>query len=219
MGKPFKVDGYEIMYPGDTSAPGYLVYNCRCTLVAVLDGIDTSDSLRRDKDGLLSNMTFAQWEASKRGYSAAPISKIHDEPVKEWRKSLQNKENQAILKAAIESGEVSTKIRLQQQSKHIEGTPQFEQYRVSRAAKGKTPQSILGISALEAQALVDEYAGSGNVDVKKGKNGTIKIVEFCDSDRVVGQYYDKGYRDTKRFEIFYSKRGAHVVPVKEEKNG
>lgn len=26
--KPFHVDGYEIMYPGDTSAPGYLVYNC-----------------------------------------------------------------------------------------------------------------------------------------------------------------------------------------------
>lgn len=26
--KPFKVDGEEIMFPGDTSAPGYLVYNC-----------------------------------------------------------------------------------------------------------------------------------------------------------------------------------------------
>ena len=28
MGEPFKVDGEEIMFPGDTSAPGYLVYNC-----------------------------------------------------------------------------------------------------------------------------------------------------------------------------------------------
>lgn len=26
--KPFTVDGYELMYPGDSSAPGYLVYNC-----------------------------------------------------------------------------------------------------------------------------------------------------------------------------------------------
>lgn len=31
--KPFHVDDYEIMYPGGTSAPGYLVYNCRCTLI------------------------------------------------------------------------------------------------------------------------------------------------------------------------------------------
>ena len=35
--KPFKVDGEEIMFPGDPSAPGYLVYNCRCTLVAAVD--------------------------------------------------------------------------------------------------------------------------------------------------------------------------------------
>lgn len=37
----FKLDGYHLMYPGDSSAPGYLVYNCRCTTVAVVDGVDT----------------------------------------------------------------------------------------------------------------------------------------------------------------------------------
>ena len=36
-----KLDGYHLMYPGDSSAPGYLVYNCRCTTVAVVDGVDT----------------------------------------------------------------------------------------------------------------------------------------------------------------------------------
>ena len=29
IGEKFKVDGYELEYPGDPSAPGYLVYNCR----------------------------------------------------------------------------------------------------------------------------------------------------------------------------------------------
>lgn len=75
--KPFKVDGYELMYPGDRSAPGYLVYNCRCTTIAVLPDVDTSDSLRRDENGLLPDMTFAQWEASKRGYGVDPISKYN----------------------------------------------------------------------------------------------------------------------------------------------
>ena len=75
--KPFKVDGYELMYPGDRSAPGYLVYNCRCTTIAVLPDVDTSDALRRDENGLLPDMTFAQWEASKRGYGVDPISKYN----------------------------------------------------------------------------------------------------------------------------------------------
>ena len=76
--KPFKIDGYEIMYPGDSSAPGYLVYNCRCTMVAAVDGIDTSHGLRRTRDGLISDMTYAQWEASKRGYEGKQLSAYYN---------------------------------------------------------------------------------------------------------------------------------------------
>lgn len=75
--KPFKADGYDIMFPGDTSAPGYLVYNCRCTLIAAVDGVDTSYGLRRTRDGLISDMTYAQWEASKQGYSGRQLSPYH----------------------------------------------------------------------------------------------------------------------------------------------
>jgi len=35
--------------------------------VAAVDGVDTSDALRRDEYGPLPNMTFAQWEKQKRG--------------------------------------------------------------------------------------------------------------------------------------------------------
>lgn len=68
--EPFRVDGEEIRYPGDPTAAGYLVYNCRCTLVAAVDGVDTSDALRRDEYGPLPDMTFAQWEQQKRGEGA-----------------------------------------------------------------------------------------------------------------------------------------------------
>lgn len=69
--KPFKVDGYEIMFPGDASAPGYLVYNCRCTLAAEVDGIDTSDGMRRARDPvtgkniLVKSMTYSEWAGWK----------------------------------------------------------------------------------------------------------------------------------------------------------
>ena len=70
--KPFKVDGYAIMFPGDTSAPGYLVYNCRCTTTAVVDGVDTSTAQRRARNAdtgqteVISNMTYAEWAGWKK---------------------------------------------------------------------------------------------------------------------------------------------------------
>lgn len=70
--KPFKVDGYELMYPGDSSAPGYLVYNCRCTQIAEVDGEDTSSGGRRaidpetGKSVLVGDMTYAEWAGWKK---------------------------------------------------------------------------------------------------------------------------------------------------------
>ena len=70
--KPFKVDGEEIMFPGDTSAPGYLVYNCRCSLGAVIDGVDDSTAKRRVKNTetgkyeLVSDMTYQEWAGWKK---------------------------------------------------------------------------------------------------------------------------------------------------------
>lgn len=74
--KPFKVDGYEIMFPGDKSAPGYLVYNCRCTLTAVIDGVK-SKSQRRARDPetgenvLVEDMTYQEWKGWKASAKAA----------------------------------------------------------------------------------------------------------------------------------------------------
>ena len=70
--KPFKVDGYELMYPGDSSGPGYLVYNCRCTQVSVLDDVDTSGGMRWARDPmtgesvLVKDMTYAEWAGWKK---------------------------------------------------------------------------------------------------------------------------------------------------------
>ena len=70
--KPFKVDGEEIMFPGDTSAPGYLVYNCRCTMIAAVEGVDTSNAQRRvrnpetGKNELVSDMTYGEWAGWKK---------------------------------------------------------------------------------------------------------------------------------------------------------
>jgi SPP1 gp7 family putative phage head morphogenesis protein len=70
--EPFVLDGYKLMFPGDKSAPAYLVYNCRCTMVAVVDGVTDRGQRRGRVNGtgenvVLKDMTYSQWKASKSG--------------------------------------------------------------------------------------------------------------------------------------------------------
>ena len=58
VGEPFEVDGYEIRFPGDPTAPGHLVWNCRCTLVPRVKGVDQSNAPRNSK---LGDMTYEEW--------------------------------------------------------------------------------------------------------------------------------------------------------------
>ena len=100
--KPFKVDGYDIMFPGDTSAPGYLVYNCRCTTIAVVDGIDTSSAQRRARNSatgqteVISNMSYAEWVGWKKKEPGKPA--YMNKPQGWRRQFMQNQEKQEIFR-------------------------------------------------------------------------------------------------------------------------
>lgn len=61
IGEKFKVDGYELEYPGDPSAPGYLVYNCRCTVVSV-DKFHDPNASRASK---LGDLSYEDWKVGK----------------------------------------------------------------------------------------------------------------------------------------------------------
>ena len=55
--QPFTVDGMEIDYPGDPTAPPELVYNCRCTLIYVYPEY-------KNKQHFEDHQTYAEWKAS-----------------------------------------------------------------------------------------------------------------------------------------------------------
>lgn len=73
VGKPFVVDGYEIEYPGDPTAEAHLVYNCRCTLVPVLDGFEVdSTDLKLRNTNHMQEESYEEWKESH---------DIHSDPI------------------------------------------------------------------------------------------------------------------------------------------
>lgn len=59
-------------YPGDPNGPPSEIYNCRCTLVSEIEGIETSGGKRRARDQatgrneLIENMSYAEWAGWKK---------------------------------------------------------------------------------------------------------------------------------------------------------
>lgn len=68
VGDPFTVDGYEILFPGDPSAEGFLIYNCRCTLRGVVAGLEPQARKYRDESAL-EGLTYDEWKAQKKSQS------------------------------------------------------------------------------------------------------------------------------------------------------
>lgn len=207
VGEAFEVDGAAIRYPGDPQAPGYLVYNCRCTLVSAVKGIDQSGAARKSK---LGDLSYEEWKAGK----DLEQKQTQKEEQKRRENELKNEKNRAILKEKIQSGEYPLKVNKGQQRKHIEGTNEYETYLKQRLKAGKTPQNIVFIKETELNRILEQYSTTGNIEARQSQTGNYKIVEYVDTDIVVGKYYkDNQYFDSKRIAIHYSTKGAHFFPV------
>ena len=165
---------------------------------AVYDKFCRDNDLKRYDDRLRS----ARWNRSE-ARRAAMAAKRGEE-------ALAKSQQRAILKEKIKKGELSTKLSRQQYEKHVEGTVAFRNYAKTRKEKGQDPQSVLTITAEEAQALINKHSRTGDPFLRNSK-----FVEYCTADRVIGKYYSNGdMLPTSRFAIHYGTRSAHIVPVK-----
>lgn len=210
IGEPFEVGGYKIRYPGDPSAPGYLIYNCRCTMISV-DKFHDPNAPRASK---LGKVSYEEWKAGK----DLELQKTQKLELKQLENELKNGENRAILKEKIDSGEIPLKLNRGQQRKHIEGTHEYKTYLAQRQKTGKTPQNIVTIDEKELDIVLQKYATTGDVDARKKPDGHYKIVEYVDTDIIVGQYFKNDqYHNSNRVAIHYSSRGEHIFPVPPKK--
>ena len=87
--KPFKNSVGEIMYPGDPSADGANIYNCRCTLIADIEGFETDLSdLSLRNTNKLGEQSYEEWKADHNSTSD-PITK-QDEIAERMRRIYSN---------------------------------------------------------------------------------------------------------------------------------
>lgn len=143
IGEAFEVDGATIRYPGDTQAPGYLVYNCRCTLVSAVKGIDQSDAPRASK---LGNMSYEEWKAGKK------------------QESVEYSAKSGIITGRI--GNISTKIPVDKFTKYsLNQERQPDKAKAFESALGYTSKNIDALIANIQQNLKEEEF------VEKGNSG------------------------------------------------
>lgn len=62
VGEPFIMDGFKIKYPGDPAAPAHLLYNCRCTVIAKVKGVDFDVSDKTQRDDKIGDMSYEEWK-------------------------------------------------------------------------------------------------------------------------------------------------------------
>ena len=62
VGEPFIMDGFKIKYPGDPAAPAHLLFNCRCTVIAKVKGVDFNVSDKTQRDDKIGDMSYEEWK-------------------------------------------------------------------------------------------------------------------------------------------------------------
>ena len=185
VGKAFHVGGASIRYPGDPQAPGYLIYNCRCTLVSAVKGIDQSDAPRASK---LGGVSYEDWKAGK-----------EQENVEKSGKS-----GIIAIRNTIKSGEVSTRINPQKQNRHTKNSSGYIPGR-----------SYIYGDLEDAQKLVDKLSCTGSpVMSKSGVWQNKKRIINDSAIGVYVNHTTKQEIETKKALIIYSSSGIHIVPRK-----
>ena len=127
-------------------------------------------------------------KAFERGYNAE----------EEWKG-----QNDQAIQEQIRSEPEKLIINPKKQARHV------------RESKGYIPgRSYLTISESELQKIVNQYAGTG--EMQKDMNGNFIYKELLILDRIVGVNVNRATgvaTPTNKVYIYYSKTGTHVVPT------
>lgn len=170
----FKMDGYEIEYPGDPSAEPEMIYNCRCTLVDDILDWPYNDERNDEK---LGDMTYEEWKHAKDKPGKEGTTKQDAEIRAEQEKAKEEK-------AAEEIKEEKTEFEFTP-AKTIAEAEEYAKTFVDDSRFGALGISYKGIGldvANEINRTIGEFYAKYNVDkfggivVPKGNSKLGKLI-------------------------------------------
>ena len=182
------------MFPGDPNGPAAEVYNCRCTLIAAVDGIDTSNAKRRVRNPetgesvLIENMSYAEWAG--------------------WKKKAAVEEKQYAMQA-------TTKAEAEEVAKRFGVNADYSKYDISVAnAMNETMQQYVNIFGKHAFDNLEEISAFSKGEKLhewggySSKNRSIKI-RGVNSKNAIEKFGEKMQKYQDGF--FSSDSNLHII--------
>lgn len=204
-------------YPGDPEGPAWEVYNCRCTLVVAIKGIDQSDAPRNSK---LGGMSYEEWYGGK--LHEKKVSKVASEDTtvytkfdggvesvrysiqqySSWVESLTSRERDALNKYGYTSNNVARYLR--------RGPDSIPEYTVK-----DTADQIKGIDSAMKKATIKDP-----ITVYRGVGKDYLGVDWTDEQsiksRIGGMITDDSFMSTSISEevaTVYKRTGGPVFEI------
>lgn len=226
--------------PGDKNAPPAEIVNCRCKSVYIprSEVIRDAPRLRRDNDTgeIIECKNYAEYR-EKYLSAADHIEKTQWQKVATSADREQFENYRRIMgKKAPKTLDEFCKVKYNNGSEYATLKHNYRDAKLQRKIKSEYPlgieegkqgkhlkghnnyrpgKSYLTITMDEAQALVDKFAGTG--DLQRDSKGRWKHTEVIRGNNSVIGYaisiVDGKEHKTKVFKIHYSKNGTHIVPM------
>lgn len=225
--EPFKNEFGEIMYPGDPTADGSNIYNCRCTLIANIKGFEndvTNRSLRHDTH--LGDMSYDEWKES---HESESNSITRQEEVGEAMRQSYNAEYSRLdrLNHEAESGNIKYRknIELPDSIYNISGMTEDTKNAISEAFDRLSSEYNIGVPmAVESLGKGNEKVPFQFIPINKGGYYEAKIAinsdyYFNDSLEAfkarIMRNHESGALASKDVEDLIAHEVAHVLTFKE----
>lgn len=167
----FETDGYKISYPGDPSADPEMIYNCRCTLVAEVEGVKYNDERN---DSKLGDMTYEEWKYAK---------DREDKAEKETNKELHttNMQSYEQLKNTVKANNI-VELEVKELDKELTNEEIINKLAGGDMTKGSCASLSFAYAGNECGLDVTDFRGGYSQEVFSHKHNIEKLFEVANAD-------------------------------------